>query len=176
MPEKDKPQIPDKSSSSVSASADAAATPAPAPAPAAPAIPPPSGITTPRVLLVDQSLPNRRLITEILTSFHRCEVDASPSAEHAFERIIKYSYDLYIFAFTLPDMSGLVLDRMAAKVHPLIHSGRATAPSVIFLVHSSETNAYKEAQRDARTRGAVPLPLSLDVLMTLAGPLLPSKI
>ncbi|TLD71382.1 response regulator [Phragmitibacter flavus] len=139
----------------------------PAPAPAGPALP--------RVLIADQSLPNRRLITEILTSFHKCEVDAASSAEHAFERILQHPYDLFIFAFTLPDMSGLLLDRLAARVHTLIHTSKATAPSVIFLVPTNETAAYKETQRDARTRGSVPLPLSLDVLMTLVGPLLPSK-
>jgi CheY-like chemotaxis protein len=127
-------------------------------------------------LVADQSLPNRRLITEILTSFHKCEVDASSSAEHAFERILHQPYDLFIFAFTLPDMNGLLLDRLAARVHTLIHPAKATAPPVIFLVPVNESAAYKEAQRDARTRGSVPLPISLDVLMTLVAPLLPSKI
>lgn len=145
------------------------------PAPVPVAVSGEEDLDIPRVLVADQSLSNRRLITEILTSFHRCEVDACASAEHAYERILQHPYHLYIFAFTLPDMSGLLLDRLAARVHPLVHPDKATAPSVIFLVHSSETAAYKDAQRDARTRGSVPLPLSLDVLMNLAGPLLPPR-
>jgi len=46
---------------------------------------------------------------------------------------------------------------------------------VIFLVPANESAAYKETQRDARTRGSIPLPMSLDVLMTLVSPLLPQR-
>jgi len=131
--------------------------------------------SAPRILVADQNLSNRRLISEILTSFHRCDVDGCATAEHAFERVLQQPYDLFIFAFTLPEMSGLLLDRMISRLYPLVHEGKNTAPPVIFLVPANESAAYKETQRDARTRGSIPLPMSLDVLMTLVSPLLPQR-
>ena len=130
--------------------------------------------STPRILVADASLPNRRLIREVLTAFRSCEVDDAASAEHAFERAIMQEYALFIFALTLPDISGALLDRFIARVYPRIH-GRDTAPPVIFLVRSDETSTFHEIQREARVRGAVPLPLNLEALMNTAGTLLPTK-
>ena len=129
-----------------------------------------------RILVADASLPNRRLIREALTAFHQCEVDDAASAEHAYERALQREYSLFIFALTLPDFNGVLLDRLLARVYPRIHPGRVTAPPVIYLVRNDETPAFHEIQRDARVRGSVPLPLNLDALMNAARPLLPSKI
>ena len=49
----------------------------------------------PRVLLVEESLPFRRVIREALTAFRHCEVDDTPSAEHAFEMALKKEYALF---------------------------------------------------------------------------------
>lgn len=130
---------------------------------------------TPRILVADQSLPNRRLISEILTSFHRCEVDAAASGENAFERATLSSYKLFIFSFQFPDISGLLLDRLIARIYPRLHPAHATAPPVIFLVQPGDATAFQQAQRDARTRGSIPLPLNLETLMTLVSPLLPPR-
>jgi len=129
----------------------------------------------PRVLVADQSLPNRRLIREFLTAFRSCEVDDSASGEHAFERALQRPYALFIFSFTLPDIQGALLDRMLARVYPKVHPKTITAPPVIFLTQSNEAKAYHEIQRDARVRGAVPLPLNLDTLVSTVGTLLPAK-
>jgi CheY-like chemotaxis protein len=129
----------------------------------------------PRVLVADTSLPNRRLIREVLSAFRLCEVDDAATAEHAFERAVQRPYALFVFAFNLPDLSGGLLDRMLARVYPRLHPGTITAPPIIFLTHSSESSAFHEVQRDARVRGAVPLPLNLDLLMNLAGPILPPR-
>lgn len=130
--------------------------------------------SSPRVLVADASLPNRRLIREVLTAFRSCEMDDAANAEHAFERAVMQEYALFIFALTLPDMNGALLDRFIAKVYPRIHNA-VTAPPVVFLMRSDEKSAFHEIQRDARVRGAVPLPLSLDALMNVAGALLPAK-
>jgi CheY-like chemotaxis protein len=129
----------------------------------------------PRVLVADASLPNRRLIRELLTAFRACEVDDAATAEHTYERVLQRPYALFIFAMTLPDMSGTLLDRLIAKVYPRIHAGSITAPPVVYLVRNDEAAAFREVERDARVRGSVPLPLNLDALMNAAGKALPEK-
>lgn len=129
----------------------------------------------PRVLVADASLPNRRLIRELLTAFRACEVDDAATGEHTFERALQRPYALFIFAMSLPDMSGALLDRLVAKMYPHVHAGAITAPPVVFLVRSDEAAAFREVERDARVRGSVPLPLNLDALMNAAGHVLPAK-
>jgi CheY-like chemotaxis protein len=129
----------------------------------------------PRVLVADASLPNRRLIRELLTAFRSCEVDDAATAEHTFERALQRPYALFIFAITLPDMSGTLLDRLIARVYPLVHAGSVTAPPVVYLARNDEAAAFREVERDARVRGSVPLPLNLDALMNAAGKVLPDK-
>jgi CheY-like chemotaxis protein len=130
---------------------------------------------TPRVLVADASLPNRRLIRELLTAFRHCEIDDAANAEHAFERALQREYALFIFAIDLPDLTGILLDRFLAKVYPKVHAGVITAPPVAFLARPEDAATFRMAQSDARVRGSVPLPLNLDVLMNLAGGVLPVK-
>lgn len=129
----------------------------------------------PRVLVADANLSNRRLIREALTAFRHCEVDDAATAEHAYERAIQREYALFIFALSLPDMSGAMLDRLLARVYPRLHAGSLTAPSIIYLMRPEETSAFHELQRDARVRGSVPLPLNLEALLNATGTALPSK-
>ena len=129
----------------------------------------------PRVLVADASLPNRRLIRELLTAFRSCEVDDAANGEHTFERVLQRPYALFIFAMTLPDMNGALLDRLIAKVYPMVHAGSITAPPVVYLVKNDEMAAFREVERDARVRGNVPLPLNLEALMNAAGKVLPAK-
>jgi CheY-like chemotaxis protein len=136
---------------------------------------PMSSQSPPRILVADASLPNRRLIREFLTAFRSCEVDDAASAEHAFERALQREYSLFIFALSLPDMNGALLDRLLATAYPRCHANIITAPPVIYLIRNEESASFFEIQRDARVRGSVPLPLSLDALMATAGALLPAK-
>ena len=129
----------------------------------------------PRVLVADASLPNRRLIREALTAFRHCEVDDAASAEHAYERALLREYALFIFALSLSDMNGALLDRLLARVYPRVHAQVAIAPPVIYLIRNDETSSFHEIQRDARVRGAVPLPLNLDALMNATGNILPAR-
>lgn len=128
-----------------------------------------------RVLVADESLPHRRLIRELLTAFFECEVDDAASGEHAFERTTQREYALFVFSFTLPDISGALLDRMIARTYPRCHPSTLTAPPVIFLVRPDETQAFHAVKRDARVRNAIPLPLNLDLLMQSAKVILPAK-
>lgn len=131
--------------------------------------------TVSRVLVADASLPNRRLIRELLTAFRSCEVDDAATAEHTFERVLQRPYNLLILTMSLPDMSGALLNRLIGKMYPIVHSSTLTAPPVIFLVRSDEGAAFREVERDARVKGAVPLPLSLDLLLNMVGTTLPEK-
>lgn len=142
--------------------------------PAAPSAIPPAPAPA-RVLVVDASLPNRRLIREALTAFLDCEVDDAAAAEHACERALQREYALFIFAISLPDMSGTLLDRLLARIYPRVHRDTHTAPPVIFLVRGEDATAYHEISRDARVRGSVPLPLNLDTLMNITSNLLPAR-
>jgi hypothetical protein len=85
-----------------------------------------------RVLIVEESLPYRRLLREALTSFRQCEGDDTPSAESAFEMALKWEDALFIFALQPPPLTGDLLDRLIAKAYPLAHPGRHTAPPVIY--------------------------------------------
>jgi len=129
----------------------------------------------PRVLVADASLPNRRLIRELLTAFRACEVDDAATGEHTFERAMQRPYSLFIFAMTLPDINGALLDRMIAKVYPVVHPGSFSAPRIIYLARADEAVAFREVERDARVCGSVPLPLNLDLLMNTAAKVLPAK-
>lgn len=134
-----------------------------------------SSSMTPRVLLVEESLPFRRVIREALTAFRDCEVDDTPSAEHAFEMALWKEYALFIFSLPLPVMSGDLLDRLLAKAYPLAHPGCHTAPPVVYLMRSQDKLAFQSIQRDARVRGSLEMPPKLDQLLALTEKILPPR-
>ncbi len=129
----------------------------------------------PRVLLVEESLPFRRVIREALTAFRTCAVDDTPSAEHAFEMALQREYALFIFSLPLPGLSGDLLDRLLAKAYPLAHPGSHTAPPVIYLIRSQDKLAFQAIQRDARVKGSLEMPPRLDMLIALIDKLLPAR-
>lgn len=129
----------------------------------------------PRVLLGEESLSVRRLIREALVSFRGCEVDETPSAERAFEMAMRRPYQLFIFAVALPDMDGVLLDRLLAGAWPLAHQGSHTAPPVIFMLRHEDTAIHPNLTRDARVRGVLTYPPKLEVLLALTSGLLPDS-
>ena len=128
-----------------------------------------------RVLLVEQSLPFRRVIREALTAFMHCEVDDASTGEHAFEMGLKRRYALYMFAYSLPDMRGDLLDRLLATASPKVHSGTIAAPPLLYLLKTDEAQHAQELARNARVRGTLFMPPRLDVLIKAATGILPSK-
>ncbi len=129
----------------------------------------------PRVLLAETSLPYRRVIREALSAFLHCEIDDTPSAEHAFQLGLQRRYSLYLFALTLPDMKGDLLDRLLSVAAPKVHAGTHAAPPIIYLLRPDETTHWQELSRHARVRGHVFLPPRLDQLMQTTEPLLPKR-
>lgn len=137
--------------------------------------PPPRSPDLARVLLAEESLSYRRVTREALMAFRNCEVDDCPTGEHAFEMALRRPYDLFIFAIPLPDIHGVLLDRLLSRAYPLAHPGRHTAPPVIFIVRSIDSAAFHEVQRDARVRGSLSYPPKLDALLALTQTLLPER-
>jgi CheY-like chemotaxis protein len=138
--------------------------------------PPPSTPAAPaRVLLVEESLPFRRVIREALSAFCDCEVDDTPSGERAFEMALRREYRLFIFSIPLPDLRGDLLDRLIVKAYPLAHRHTHTAPPILYLTRPTDHILYQELQRDARVRGSLDFPPKLDKLLTLTATLLPQR-
>ena len=129
----------------------------------------------PRILLVEESLPYRRVIREALMAFRLCEVDDAPSGERAFEMALRREYSLFLFSLPLPDMTGDMLDRLLSKAYPMVHAGVHASPPVIYLIQPSDTQRFHELQRDVRVRGSIPLPPKLDVLLSVTASLLPER-
>jgi CheY-like chemotaxis protein len=129
----------------------------------------------PRVLLVEESLPFRRVIREALTAFRNCEVDDTSSAEHAFEMALQKEYGLFIFSLPLPGISGDLLDRLIARAYPLAHRGSHTAPPVIYLMRPQDLQTFQNIQRDARVKGSLEMPPRLDALIAMTEKLLPAR-
>lgn len=128
-----------------------------------------------RVLLAEESLPYRRVIREALISFRQCEVDDCQSGERAFEMAVSRPYHLLILAVSLPDLGGLMLDRLIARSYPLVHRGIHTAPPVIFMMRSGDAGEIDAMKRDVRLRGCLNYPPKLDALLALTSGLLPEK-
>ena len=129
----------------------------------------------PRVLIVEESLPYRRVLREALLSFRLCEVDDTPSAESAFEMTLKREYALLLLAIPLQPFPGQVLDRLIAKAYPFAHPGRHSAPAVIYLLRPNEASLIYDLQRDARVRGHLTIPPRIDTLLQLTQSLLPPR-
>lgn len=127
------------------------------------------------MLLVEESLPYRRVIREALTAFRDCEVDDTGSAEHAFEMALLRAYTLFIFALPLPVLPGNLLDRLLAKAYPLAHRGLHTAPPVIFLAKPQDQSGMRDLQRDVRVRGCLDMPPRLEAVLAMTDQLLPPK-
>lgn len=100
-------------------------------------------------------------------------MDDTPTAERAFELALARPYQLLVLAIPLPDMNGMMLDRLIAKAYPFAHRGIHTAPPVIFLARPEDGSALAALQRDVRLRGTIPYPPKLDALISLTAGLLP---
>lgn len=129
----------------------------------------------PRVLVVEESLPYRRVLREALTSFCDCEVDDTPSPEAGFEMALRREYHLFMFAMTLQPFSGDVLDRLLSNAYPLAHRERHTAPPVLYLLRPNQIQSFQSLQRDARVRGQLTFPPRIDQLLALTQSILPPR-
>ena len=130
----------------------------------------------PRVLLVEQSLPFRRVIREALTAFMHCEVDDASTGEQAFELGLQRRYALCLVAYSLPDMHGDLLDRLLAVAAPKVNPGVYSPPPLLYLLKTEEAQLSQELMRsNARVRGTLFMPPRLDALIKATSGILPAK-
>ena len=117
-----------------------------------------------RVLVVDDDVAVTRIIREALTSFLRCEVDASPQPEYAFELALKKTYDLMIFDFSMPMIDGAMLFSLISKVYDNSVPPRQIPPLLLVSGQGQEKRA-QELLKEPRVRGFLPKPFAINRLL-----------
>ena len=106
----------------------------PAPVAAVPARPA-TGITRPRVLVVDDEASIRDLLSKTL-ALAEYDVDVAPDGRSALERMRMYPYDLLIADLKMPGMDGLTVIREAKRY-------KADLPVIIITGFSTESSAIE---------------------------------
>ena len=105
-----------------------------------------------------------RVTREALTSLLRCEVDTSPKPEYAFELMLKRSYDLLIFDFSMPMINGAMLFFLIGKVYNSAEPPRRVPPLLLISGRGDEEGA-QELLREPGVRGLIPKPFAINRLL-----------
>lgn len=117
------------------------------------------------MLIAHDEVGTLRLIRETLGQFADCEVDSTPSAEYAYELALQRPYALFIFGLGLPVIAGELLYELLSKAYPYCHSGARTCPGVVYIADSSQASRAEELRREARVKGVLLKPLSIDRIL-----------
>lgn len=117
-----------------------------------------------RILVVDDDVSLMRVTREALTSLLRCEVDTSPRPEYGFELMLKRTYDLLIFDFSMPMIDGAMLFFLIAKVYNSAQPPRAIPPLLLISGRGDEERA-QELLREPGVRGLIPKPFTINRLL-----------
>jgi excisionase family DNA binding protein len=94
-----------------------------------------TGITRPRVLVVDDEASIRDLLAKTL-ALAEYDVDVAPDGRSALERMRMYQYDLLIADLKMPGMDGLTVIREAKRY-------KADLPVIIITGFSTESSAIE---------------------------------
>ena len=129
----------------------------------------------PRVLAVHEDVGTLRLIRETLTEFMECEVDTSPKAEYAFELALQRQYKLFFFSLTMPVLPGELLYDLVSKAYLHCHAGARTAPAVVYVADGQTAGQLKDIQSDARVKGVLIKPATIDRILQCAASVLEKK-
>jgi excisionase family DNA binding protein len=105
------------------------------PTPAAPAPRSDTGVTRPRVLVVDDEASIRDLLAKTL-ALAEYDVDVAADGRSALERMRLYPYDLLIADLRMPGMDGLAVIREAKRY-------KADLPVLIITGYSTESSAIE---------------------------------
>lgn len=117
-----------------------------------------------RILIVDDDVTLMRVTREALTSLLRCDVDTSPKPEYGFELMLKRSYDLLIFDFSMPMIDGAMLFFLIGKVYNSAQPPRVVPPLLLISGRGDEQRA-QELLREPGVRGLVPKPFTINRLI-----------
>ncbi len=117
-----------------------------------------------RILIVDDDVTLMRVTREAITSMLRCEVDSSPKPEYGFELMLKRSYDLLIFDFSMPMIDGAMLFFLIGKVYNNTQPPRPVPPLLLISGRGDEGRA-QELLREPGVRGLIPKPFTINRLI-----------
>ena len=116
------------------------------------------------------------MIRETLQSFTTAQVDSSPDTVYGYELALARRYQLFIIALHLPDMEGTLLYEMISKTYSTFREGEArVAPGVIFIREADDPQPADEISRDARVKGILSKPLSIERLLESVKSTLPKR-
>jgi CheY-like chemotaxis protein len=117
-----------------------------------------------RILMVDDDVALLRVVREALLASLRCEVDASPKPEYAFELALKKKYDLLIFDFQMPMIDGAMLFFLIGKVYQNSHPVREVPPLLLISGKAEEARA-QELLKEPGVAGLVAKPFAINRLL-----------
>ena len=120
--------------------------------------------TEKKILMVDDDVALLRIVREALTSCLRCQVDTSPNPAYGFELLLKKSYDLLIFDFSMPMIDGAMLFFLIGKVYDHATPPRIVPPLLLISGQAEEERA-QELLKEPGVRGLIPKPFSMNRLM-----------
>lgn len=117
-----------------------------------------------RILIVDDDVGLMKVMREALISILRCEVDTSPNPEYGFELVLKKTYDLLIFDFSMPMIDGAMLFLLIGKVYGHAVPPRVVPPLILVTGKGEEMRA-RDLLREAGVRGLVAKPFAINRLV-----------
>lgn len=129
----------------------------------------------PRILAVHEDVGTLRLIRETLLEFTECEVDTSPKADYAFELALQREYKLFFFGLTTPMLPGELLYDLVSKAYLHCHAGARTAPAVVYVADAGSAVQAKGLQSDARVKGVLMKPVTIDRVLNCVEGVLEKK-
>jgi len=119
---------------------------------------------TKRILIADDDLTLGRLMREALMSRFRCQVDATPNPEYAFELALKKRYQVFVFDFSMPMIDGAMLFALIGKVYNHVSPPLAVPPLILISGRGDEDRA-RELIRDVGVRAFVAKPFAMNRLL-----------
>jgi len=127
------------------------------------------------VLVLHEDVGVSRLVREALETFTLAEVVTTPDAEYAFELALQRDYKLFVFHLNAPILGGELLYELISKAYRHCGAGYRKLPAVIYLGDAQDSLKYEELLRDARVKGVLMKPLSIERLLDKAGSVLAKR-
>lgn len=117
-----------------------------------------------RILVVDDETSLMRMISEAIRAHFRCEVDATPNPEYAFELALKKRYRVFVFDFSMPMIDGAMLFTLIGKVYNHVNPPVIVPPLILISGRGDEMRA-RELMKEAGVRGFLPKPFAMNRLI-----------
>jgi CheY-like chemotaxis protein len=116
-----------------------------------------------RILVVDDEVVILRLVRDSLSALLECEVETTPNPEYAFELVLKKSYDLFIFDFSMPSIDGALLYSIISKVYS--NDPTRKMPPLLLMSGNASQKRAQQLLREPGVRGLLAKPFSIERLV-----------